>query len=146
MSRLLRREGAEVSERALALLDYLNIAHVRNNLAANLSYGQQKPLDFGITLMSRPEVILLDEPLAGVNPTMIRTLVGHIEELNARGHTFIEELRQAGQTILMVEQNAAQALEISDYAYVLELGENKFAGTGAAIRNDERIRRLHLGR
>jgi branched-chain amino acid transport system ATP-binding protein len=58
----------------------------------------------------------------------------------------IERLREQGQTILMVEQNAAQALEISDYAYVLELGENKFDGTGEQIRTDDRIRRLYLGR
>jgi branched-chain amino acid transport system ATP-binding protein len=58
----------------------------------------------------------------------------------------IERLREQGQTILMVEQNAAQALEISDYAYVLELGESKFDGTGEQIRTDDRIRRLYLGR
>ena len=58
----------------------------------------------------------------------------------------IEDLRRLGQTILMVEQNAAKALEISDYAYVLELGLNRFEGSGEGIRNDERIRRLYLGR
>ena len=62
---------------------------MRENLASNLSYGQQKLLDFGMALMSKPEVILLDEPLAGVNPTMIQSLVRHIEDLNSRGHTFV---------------------------------------------------------
>ena len=56
------------------------------------------------------------------------------------------DLRRAGQTIRMVEQNASKALEISDYAYVLELGRHRFDGSGDAIRSDERIRRLYLGR
>ena len=55
-------------------------------------------------------------------------------------------LKQRGQTILMVEQNAAKALEISDYAYVLELGLNRYEGSGEAIRTDDRVRRLYLGR
>ena len=58
----------------------------------------------------------------------------------------VESLRRLGQTILMVEQNAAKALEISDYAYVLELGQNRYEGAGDVIRNDERVRRLYLGR
>ena len=58
----------------------------------------------------------------------------------------VESLRRLGQTILMVEQNAAKALEISDYAYVLELGQNRYEGSGEAIRADERVRRLYLGR
>ena len=83
-SRLLRREGAEATARALALLEFLGIAGLRDNLASNLSYGQQKLLDFGMALMSEPQVIMLDEPMAGVNPTMIKNLVAHILELNAR--------------------------------------------------------------
>jgi ABC-type branched-subunit amino acid transport system ATPase component len=58
----------------------------------------------------------------------------------------IEALAAGGQTILMVEQNASQALDISDYAYVLELGQNKFEGTGEDIQNDGRIKKLYLGR
>src|SRR5262249_47693682 len=89
LGRLLRREEREETDRALGLLDYLGIGALRDNLASNLSYGQQKLLDFGMALMPQPEVILLDEPLAGVNPTMINALVGHILHLNARGHSFV---------------------------------------------------------
>jgi len=103
--------------------------------ASDLSGGQQQMLEMGRALLLNPRLLLLDEPTLGLAPIVFKQIF-----------RIIEELRQAGQTILMVEQNAAQALEISDYAYVLELGENKFAGTGAAIRNDERIRRLYLGR
>src|SRR5438128_10741456 len=89
LGRLLHRDEAAARDRALGLLEYLGIASLSENLASNLSYGQQKLLDFGMALMPEPEVILLDEPLAGVNPTMIKRLAGHILELNARGHTFV---------------------------------------------------------
>ena len=79
--------------------------------------------------------MLLDEPTLGLAPLVFKEIFRIIEGLRARG-----------QTILMVEQNAAKALEISDYAYVLELGLNRFEGSGEAIRTDDRIRRLYLGR
>jgi branched-chain amino acid transport system ATP-binding protein len=87
LGRLVHREEAAATDRAVGLLEYLGIATLKDNLASNLSYGQQKLLDFGMALMPEPDVILLDEPLAGVNPTMIKSLVGHILALNARGHT-----------------------------------------------------------
>ena len=92
-------------------------------------------LEMGRALLLRPRLMLLDEPTLGLAPLVFREIF-----------RIIEELRRGGQTILMVEQNAAKALEISDYAYVLELGANRFDGSGEAIRNDDRIRRLYLGR
>ena len=86
-SRLLRREETKETARARELLEFLGIARLQDNLASNLSYGQQKLLDFGMALMSEPQLILLDEPMAGVNPTMIKTLMGHILELNGRGYS-----------------------------------------------------------
>ncbi len=103
--------------------------------AAELSGGQQQMLEMGRALLLRPRLMLLDEPTLGLAPLVFREIF-----------RIIEDLRRAGQTILMVEQNAAKALEISDYAYVLELGQNRFDGSGEAIRSDERIRRLYLGR
>jgi branched-chain amino acid transport system ATP-binding protein len=103
--------------------------------AAELSGGQQQMLEMGRALLLRPRLMLLDEPTLGLAPLVFREIF-----------RIIEALRQAGQTILMVEQNAAKALELSDYAYVLELGRNRFDGTGEAIRNDARVRRLYLGR
>ena len=107
----------------------------RGKRAADLSGGQQQMLEMGRALLLRPRLMLLDEPTLGLAPLVFKEIF-----------RIIEDLRRRGQTILMVEQNAAKALEISDYAYVLELGLNRFEGSGEAIRTDERIRRLYLGR
>src|SRR5574342_1397187 len=107
----------------------------RRKRAADLSGGQQQMLEMGRALLLRPRLMLLDEPTLGLAPLVFREIF-----------RIIEDLRRTGQTILMVEQNAAKALEISDYAYVLELGSNRYDGSGEAIRNDERVRRLYLGR
>ena len=107
----------------------------RGKRAAELSGGQQQMLEMGRALLLRPRLMLLDEPTLGLAPLVFREIF-----------RIIADLRRAGQTILMVEQNASKALEISDNAYVLELGRNRFDGSGDAIRSDERIRRLYLGR
>ena len=107
----------------------------RRRRASELSGGQQQMLEMGRALLLRPRLMLLDEPTLGLAPLVFREIF-----------RIIETLRRDGQTILMVEQNAAKALEISDYAYVLELGINRFDGSGEAIRSDDRIRRLYLGR
>jgi branched-chain amino acid transport system ATP-binding protein len=122
---------AEV-ERVWDLFPMLRAA--RDKRAADLSGGQQQMLEMGRALLLRPRRMLLDEPTLGLAPLVFREIF-----------RVIEDLRRRGQTILMVEQNAAKALEISDYAYVLELGQNRFEGTGESIRTDERIRRLYLG-
>jgi len=107
----------------------------RRKRAADLSGGQQQMLEMGRALLLRPRLMLLDEPTLGLAPLVFKEIF-----------RIIEDLRRRGQTILMVEQNAAKALEISDYAYVLELGLNRYEGSGEAIRNDDRVRRLYLGR
>jgi branched-chain amino acid transport system ATP-binding protein len=111
------------------------LADARGKRAAELSGGQQQMLEMGRAILLRPRLMLLDEPTLGLAPLVFREIF-----------RIIADLRRAGQTILMVEQNASKALEISDYAYVLELGRNRFDGSGEAIRTDERIRRLYLGR
>ncbi len=103
--------------------------------AGDLSGGQQQMLEMGRALLLRPKLILLDEPTLGLAPLVFKELF-----------RIIEDLKRHGRTVLMVEQNAAKALEISDYAYVLELGKNRYEGSGEAIRNDERVKRLYLGR
>ncbi|MBI2457821.1 MAG: ABC transporter ATP-binding protein [candidate division NC10 bacterium] len=107
----------------------------RKDRAGDLSGGQQQMLEMGRSLLLQPKLVLLDEPTLGLAPLVFKEIF-----------RIIEGLRQRGQTILMVEQNAAKALEISDYAYVLELGKNRYEGSGEAIRNDERVKRLYLGR
>ena len=107
----------------------------RKERAGDLSGGQQQMLEMGRSLLLQPKLVLLDEPTLGLAPLVFKEIF-----------RIIESLRRQGQTILMVEQNAAKALEISDYAYVLELGKNRYQGSGEAIRNDERVKRLYLGR
>ena len=107
----------------------------RKKRATDLSGGQQQMLEMGRAMLLTPKLLLLDEPSIGLAPIVFKEIF-----------RMIEALRKQNQTILMVEQNASQALDISDYAYVLELGTNKFEGTGKDIQNDARIRQLYLGR
>jgi branched-chain amino acid transport system ATP-binding protein len=111
------------------------LANAKSKRAADLSGGQQQMLEMGRAMLLRPKLLLLDEPTLGLAPIVFKEIF-----------RIIEALAKQGQTILMVEQNASQALDISDYAYVLELGQNKFEGTGEDIQNDSRIRKLYLGR
>jgi branched-chain amino acid transport system ATP-binding protein len=124
--------AAEV-ERVYATFPMLRESRLKR--AADLSGGQQQMLEMARALLLRPRLMLLDEPTLGLAPLVFKEIF-----------RIIETLRQAGQTILMVEQNAVKALEISDYAYVLELGRNRYEGSGEAIRTDDRVRRLYLGR
>jgi len=135
LSRLLRREEAETATRALELLEFLGIAGLKESLASNLSYGQQKLLDFGMALMSDPKLILLDEPMAGVNPTMIKNLIGHILELNARGYTFV-----------VIEHNMEVVMSLCRRIVVLSQGERIAEGTPAEIAADPLVLDAYFGR
>ena len=135
LGRLLRREPATAVERATELLQYLGLAPLREELASNLSYGQQKLLDFGMALMSSPEVILLDEPLAGVNPTMIKSLVGHIQALNRLGHTFV-----------VIEHNMEVVMSLCRRIVVLSQGERIAEGTPAEVADNPLVLDAYFGR
>ena len=91
-------------------------------------------LEMGRALLLKPDLILLDEPSLGLSPLMAKDVFRKIEEI-----------RQTGTAILMVEQNADQSLRMSDYAYVLEEGRNRCDGPAEDIRTDEDIKRLYLG-
>lgn len=135
--------GAYIRKRSPELLEEVQrvyetfpiLREKQKDRAGDLSGGQQQMLEMGRSLLLHPKLILLDEPTLGLAPLVFKEIF-----------RIIEGLRQRGQTILMVEQNAAKALEISDYAYVLELGKNRYEGSGEAIRNDQRVKRLYLGR
>jgi branched-chain amino acid transport system ATP-binding protein len=135
LSRLLRREETAETGRALALLEYLGIAALRDNLASNLSYGQQKLLDFGMALMPEPRLVLLDEPLAGVNPTMITHLVDHILDLNARGYTFV-----------VIEHNMEVVMSLCRRIIVLSQGERIAEGTPAEVSGNPLVLDAYFGR
>ena len=106
----------------------------RHQNAGELSGGQRQQVAVGRALMTQPKVLMLDEPTAGVSPIVMDELFDRIIEV---AHT--------GISILMVEQNARQALEIADKGYVLVQGANRFTDTGAALMADPEVRRTFLG-
>ncbi len=110
------------------------LAEKKEQLAGELSGGQRQQVAVGRALMSQPAVLMLDEPTAGVSPIVM-------DELFDR----IIEVRQTGVAILMVEQNARQALNIADRGFVLVIGENRHTDTGAALLADPEVRRSFLG-
>ncbi len=134
LSRMLHRDETEETERALKLLEYLGLSGVKNGLAANLSYGEQKILDFGMALMSKPEVILLDEPMAGVNPSLIKRLVGYIQDLNAQGNTFV-----------VIEHNMQVVMSLCRRIVVLSQGEKIAEGTPDEIRDNPVVMEAYFG-
>jgi ABC-type branched-subunit amino acid transport system ATPase component len=103
-------------------------------LAGSMSGGEQQMLAMGRALMMRPRMMMLDEPSLGLSPRFV-------DEVFDR----IVELARAGLTMMLVEQNAARALEISDRAYVLELGRNRYEGTGRELLANPDVRRMYLG-
>jgi ABC-type branched-subunit amino acid transport system ATPase component len=110
------------------------LAERRKQAAGTMSGGEQQMLAMGRALMAEPRLVLMDEPSLGLAPMFVELVFAKIEELKA-----------AGITLLLVEQNAARSLAISDRGYVLDLGRNRFAGSGAELLADERVRRLYLG-
>ena len=110
------------------------LAERQDQDAATLSGGEQQMLVMGRALMARPKLILLDEPSMGLAPIYIQKIF-----------TIIEEIKKQGTTILLIEQNANQALKIADRAYVLTTGTIKLSGTGAELLTDQAVKQAYLG-
>lgn len=133
MGAFLREDGAaDTMEMVFSLFPIL--AEKRRQPAGELSGGQRQQVAVGRALMTRPEVLMLDEPTAGVSPIVMDELFEKILDIAA-----------SGPAILMVEQNARQALNIADRGYVLAQGENRFEGTGEDLMADPDVRRSFLG-
>ncbi len=131
---LSRWSSSHEQQRALDLLDFVGISQLKNMPASDLSYGQKKLLEFAFVLIAEPQVILLDEPAGGVNPTMINHLAGRIRALNERGVTF-----------LVVEHNMEFVMNLCDTVTVLHRGTKIAEGTPEAVRNNPAVLEAYLG-
>ena len=107
----------------------------KNQIAGTLSGGEQQMLAVGRALMSRPKLLMLDEPSLGLAPLVVQGIFDIIRTVN-----------EQGVTVLLIEQNANMALKIADYAYVLETGNITKSGTGAELLADESIKEAYLGK
>lgn len=125
-------EFADQAERIFSLFPRLK--ERRRQLAGTLSGGEQQMVALGRALMSKPELLLLDEPSLGLAPLMVEEVFRAVGEIN-----------REGATILLIEQNAMAALEVAHYGYVLETGSVVLEGPGRELLKDERVRKAYLG-
>ena len=131
----IRRLEASSAERAEELLEQTGLAPLRNEMAHNLVYGQRKMLEFACALIPDPELVMLDEPAAGVSTSMVDEMKRYILELNAQGKTF-----------LVVEHNMGVVMDISQRIVVLDYGKKIAEGTPSEIQNTELVREAYFGR
>jgi len=129
-----RAGGPATRQRAMELLEFTGIAKLAGERAETLSYGQRKLLELSYVLIADPEIILLDEPAGGVNPTLIGTISERIRELNRQGTTF-----------LIVEHNMEFVMGLCDQVTVLDYGNAVVSGAPDMIRNDHRVLDAYLG-
>ncbi|MBQ7557008.1 MAG: ABC transporter ATP-binding protein [Lachnospiraceae bacterium] len=131
----LKRDKEEI----MKSLDYVyelfpRLKERRTQLAGTLSGGEQQMLAMGRALMTKPSILLMDEPSMGLSPLLVSEIFDIILEINKNN-----------VTVLLVEQNAKRALSIADHAYVLETGRITLSGTGAELADDERVKKAYLG-
>lgn len=134
-SAMVRAEEAANYDRALEVLDFVDLAHLRDEYASRLSGGQKKLLELGRTLMADPEMVLLDEPGAGVNPTLMQRLAGNIEYL----------CRERGITFLLIEHDMDLVMGMCNPVIVMSEGRHLMQGTPDEVRSDRRVLEAYLG-
>ncbi|WP_163559001.1 ABC transporter ATP-binding protein [Halomonas sp. NO4] len=132
---LVRQRENEVRQRALEVIDFIGLHHVRNELAGNLSGGQKKLLELGRTMMTDARVVLLDEIAAGVNRTLLGDLVSNIERLN----------REMGYTFLVIEHDMDMIARLCDPVIVLAQGSVMVQGTIQEIQNNPQVIEAYFG-
>ena len=125
----------EDNERALHLLEFVGLFEKRYLQAGSLSFGQQKLLEFAMALMNEPTVLLLDEPTAGINPTLINGLIERLKRANT----------EFGITLFIIEHNMRVIMNMADKIYCLAHGEMLAQGTPAEIQDDQRVIDAYLG-
>jgi neutral amino acid transport system ATP-binding protein len=121
-------------DRAVEMLEFLEISHVANKLGGALSYGQRKLLELGAVMMAEPELVLLDEPAGGVNPALLERIGDRIRRLNANGITF-----------LLVEHNMSFVMNLCSEVVVLHRGRPIASGKPDVVRNDAGVLDAYLG-
>lgn len=130
-----RKDKKEIKEDIENIYEkFPRLSERKNQIAGTLSGGEQQMLAMGRAIMSRPKLLMLDEPSMGLSPLLVDQVFD-----------IIKEFHKSGTTILLVEQNAGKSLAISDRAYVLENGEIAFSGTGKELMESEDIKKAYLG-
>ncbi len=125
----------EVTEKAERLLEFVGLYQKRRLISGDLSFGQQKLLEFAMALMNEPKVLLLDEPTAGINPTLINGLIDRLKRANA----------DLGITLLVIEHNMRVIMNLAERIYCLAHGEMLASGPPEKIQNDQRVIDAYLG-
>jgi ABC-type branched-subunit amino acid transport system ATPase component len=126
---------SEAVERAEELLEFVGLYQKRYLISGDLSFGQQKLLEFAMALMSEPEVLLLDEPTAGINPTLINGLIDRLKRAN----------EDMGITLFVIEHNMRVIMNLAEHIYCLANGRLLASGTPDEIQNDNRVIDAYLG-
>jgi ABC-type branched-subunit amino acid transport system ATPase component len=136
MGMYLEKDNKQVRKRIDEIFDlFPRLAERKKQKAGTMSGGEQRMLEIGRALMNRPKLLLMDEPSAGLAPLITKMIFEQIEHLN----------QEIGLTVLMIEQNARQGLEISDRGYVLQLGKNSFMGPSKELLDNPEVRSAFLG-
>ncbi len=132
---MFRPYPADMTEKAEHLLEFVGLFAKRKLLAGDLSFGQQKLLEFAMALMNEPTVLLLDEPTAGINPTLINGLIDRLKRANS----------EFGITLFVIEHNMRVIMNMADTVYCLAHGEMLASGPPEKIQNDQRVIDAYLG-
>ena len=132
---MFRRVPAETKEKAERLLEFVGLYQKRRLVSGELSFGQQKLLEFAMALMNEPRVLLLDEPTAGINPTLINGLIDRLKRAAS----------ELGITLFVIEHNMPVIMGLAEHIYCLANGKVLAHGTPAEIQNDERVLEAYLG-
>jgi ABC-type branched-subunit amino acid transport system ATPase component len=136
MGMYLERDKDRIQKRIGEIIElFPRLAERKKQLAGTMSGGEQRMLEIGRALMYKPKLLLMDEPSAGLAPLITKMIFEQIANLN----------RELGLTVLMIEQNARQGLEISNRGYVLQLGKNSYEGPSRKLLDDPEVRRAFLG-